>query len=351
MRITCAYSGLKLQISHFPAALDNREAIHPIFYIPQKKLLNYVFKWSQAELTPTDSYLLFLALLNSTELINWATPAKITPRTDSIVANNMESLARIISYTNVISHPAFHMPGIVIDSGTNDLSNANMWIRDWQECYHEFASGYIREKEQEKIKNREQILQNFIKSANKPIQHYARILAEWAAEACDFPKSPTLVNGVSVPLSEFWKSIIVKCCKEEHIFTILAADINELIEYCEENLEHGSIYAHTLMELLRAGQRRQINYLGLGDADISTATYQIISNETTIEDANKMAMIQAAPDRLLPETAYPSKIAFLRAKLAFGMKQEWLKLQEATTAIQQTNEAIQVIQLPNGKEI
>ena len=264
MKLRCAYSGLHLEVSHFPGTLPDRLCYHPVFALPQKGLIQYIRKWGDAELTSQDSYLLFLALLNSTEKIEFRCAAQFIPgKTEQIVSNNLESLARIISYTNTIVHPSFQLPSIAITKETCNLSNARIWIQDWWDCFNAFQEGGIQEREIQKLKQREALLQTFIKNVNKPISHYAKILADWAAEAGEFPTFPVALAGSGVTsCSEYWKGIIIKCCKSEAIFSILASDLEELIQHCEDNIEHGSIYAHTLMELLRAGQRRQQNYLG-----------------------------------------------------------------------------------------
>lgn len=351
MKITCAYSGLQIQVQHFPASLSHRECCHPIFAIPQKSLLSYLRKWSNAELTSTDSYLLYLALLNSTDLVEFRIAARFIPgKTDSIVANNMESLARCISYSNIIKHPSFVLPRIAITPETATLTNSNIWVQNWMECYYNFQQGFLREREIQKIRQREALLQTFIKNINKPINHYAKILADWAAEAGEFPLFPITIEGASIRICDYWKQIIIKCCKSEAIFTILAEDLEELITHCEDNIEHGSIYAHTLMELLRAGQRRQKNYLGLGDVDLSDSntTYRIIAEDTSIEDATKLAMIDSAPTEKPVEGNYPSKIAFLRAKLKYEMKLDYQKQMETAAAL---SVASQTVTTDDGKEL
>lgn len=336
MRIRCAYSGLDIQIQHFPASLTHGETVHPIFFIPQKKLFQFIRKWGNAELTTHDSYLLFLALLNSTDKVDFRIPASyLGSATDSIVANNMEQLVRAISYANTIVHPAFDLPGIAITPETCNLTNAREWIKDWIACYHSFQSGEIAERESQIILRRESLLQTFIKDVNKPISHYAKIIADWAADAADFPLFPVVIEGRATSCREYWKTIIIKCCKSESIFSILTNDLDELISHCEENIDHGSIYAHTLMQLLRAGKQRQFNYLGLGDVDLSNSftPYRILEDDTSVEMAAKLAMIDSAPAEKPIEGNYPSRIAFLRAKIKWEMKCDYQAQMETAAAI------------------
>jgi len=324
MRILCAYSGLEFKVEHFPATLVSREICHPIFYLPQHKLISYIPKWYAGELTATDSYLLYLALLNSTELIEWRVPALKTNKSVGIVAHNIESLASIVSKMNVIKHPAFVLPRFVISPETKTLENSTFWIQTWVDQYNEWSSGYRTRTLDEKITRREEALERLINNSSRTVESYANILADWAILAGNFPKSTTEVLGKQVPLCEYWRSIIKACAKNESIFSIPKKDLEELVEYCEEEIPHGSKYAHTLMEFLRNGLRKQKNYLGLGDIDLnSEVTYRILSPDTSVEDANKQALIDSAPKEEPRESQYPTKISFLKAKLKWQMAESY----------------------------
>lgn len=314
---------MNLEVSHFPGTLSCTRCIHPLFYEKQSTLLSHSRKWDAAELTRTDSYLLFLALMNSTGLVHFHSPAHYAPNTDSFVASSMESLTRCIGYINSIRHPAFEAPQIVISRETADLAHAYAWINLWHDAVDEFLHGAAARRESQLMIRREATLQAFIKEAQRPISDYARILADWASVAASFPSYLTPIDSAILPLDVYWRSIIVKCCKAEHIFTIPEADLVELIDHCEKNLEHGSIYSYTLLDLLRAGHKRMQNYLGLGSADLDVTTYTMVDADTPTEIANKLAMIQSAPSHAPQLAEYPTKLAYLRAKAAYQMAQEY----------------------------
>jgi len=335
MRITCAYSGLELQVTHFPASLSNREAMHPIFLIKQKSLLQYLRKWSAGELTEKDSYLLYLALMHSTDQMEFRVPARFTEHTTSIVSQNMEHLARVIGYSNIIVHPHFSMPCIAITRDNADLANSRIWIQDWMQCIIDFQDGNVAAKIQEKLARREQVLHNFIKNVNRPISHYAKILADWAADAAEFPVTPlTPEPGKSVSTREYWKTIIIRCCKAESIFTIPREDLECLIRWCEDNIDHGSLYAHSLMSLLRAGMARQSNFLGDDGINMSLTTYSLMPDDSSPEAAAKQALIDSAPKTEPVRGEYPSQIAYLRARGAFRMAQDYYHELEVATAVE-----------------
>jgi len=335
MKVLCALSGVTFNVDHVPGYLNSREAHHPIFDIPQKHLLSYARKWASHELTEKDSWLVYLALFNSTDQMIWRVPAKETPQTKSIVANNMEPLLRAIAKINTISHPSFVIPKLVITPDTQDFVNSHYWIESWHKSYSDFCEGYKDEMQRERVVKRERTLERLIKDHEKPISHYARVLAEWAADAGNFPTFLVNLGNRVIKCNEYWKEIIVACSKQDAIWKIPQEDIQELLDHCEEHLYAEGIFSNELLGFLRAGLKLKDDYLGFGDIDIpSPAQYQIISTSTNPEDVNKMAMIQSAPDSLPIESNYPSKLAYLRAKVKWDMKAKYTQELEAKQALQ-----------------
>lgn len=324
-KILCGISGIEFKVEHCSIYLSSREYAHPIFFIEQKKLLGLYSKYIHGELPEIDSYLLFLALLNSTDLIDWRVPASYTSQTQSIIANNIDTLVKVVSHINAIKNPHFTCAKIVISPETKTLDNCKYWIQSWVDSYNDFLSGNKKRELLDDILAIESRLEHIIKDANKKEAKYAAVLADWADKAGSFPKFPVKYQNTSIPCNEYWKLIIRKAVNTESIFSIPKSDIIELIEHCEDSIEHGSIYSHSLMSILRTGLEKQNSFLGLGDVDIKASTYRILDAESSVEDANKLAMIDSAPTEKPIESKYPSKIAYLRAKLKYDMAQEYAK--------------------------
>jgi len=324
--ITCAYSGIVFKCDHFPMTLSNSECAHPVFLLPQHKLLSYASKWSADELTHTDSYLLFLALMNSTSLLEWRHPVHHHTGTNSLVAANMEALLRIIGKINIIKHPKFVLPSFAVTRDTCTLDNVHYWIEAWHESFLEFMRGYKEQTEQERITRREYALERMIKSTQlKNAKKYASALANWAELAGQFPTFAMLhpLTHNPVTIAEYWKEIITACIREEKIFQYPSSDVDELITHCEDLIPHGSISAASLMDLLRAGKRSQSSYLCLSDFDITAFKSGTLSSEDVVETTNKIAMIQNAPLTPPIRTDYSSEIEFVRAKARYRMKQQY----------------------------
>ena len=313
MKILCKYSGIQFDVSHFPFTLESREIAHPVFAIPQQKLIVALAKKWPDELTPMDSYLGFLSLLHSTGKIDWKVPCIYSPQIDPIIAANMPALIKTVGIISSVTHPAFTYPAFVISPDTRNLATVKHWIELWQSCYIQFQEGNKRAQLHDRIVRREQAMERLIKDPSKNTANYANQLAEWAALAGAFPTGTVPVDGQQISLADYWKGMIRKAARGEAVFTLNDVDLQELIEHCENEIEHGSIYSYTLMKVLRDAQERKRNFLGLGDLDIQTSTYRILSKEDTVERANILAMIDSAPTTKPIESNYPDKVSYLRA--------------------------------------
>jgi hypothetical protein len=319
-KLTCSKSGVIFQCEHMPLATYNE---HPLFAVPQKRLISLAGQWAAQRLTPTESYLLYLALLDSTDLVVWRTPAHyMGAQTDAIVAGEMESLLHIIAKINVINHPSFTLPSFAVGAETASLENSRHWIQVWTDNYREWYTDYLdagkREELKEVLDHREEALQRLIKSST-PVEAYANTLAEWASIAGAFPATttPHPVTGMPTPLGEYWKQLIRTIANEDKMWRYPRADLVELIEHCEGAIVHGNIYAHTLMKYLRSGLRKYDDYLGFGDISIGSSggtPFTVMSPALSgIHAINRAALLNTAPEEEPKKHQYPTTLAWLKA--------------------------------------
>ena len=322
MKILCAYSGLEFQVEHFPFYLSTQQTIHPVFHIPQKKLLSLLRKWSEQEFTPTDSYLYTLALLNSSELIHWYSPAKRTPFTPAIIAQNIEGLVRALLKLNTVPNPETVFPSFAITKETASLSNLGEWIADWEQAYKDFKDGYRSAHDSRKLLTREAALQRLIKSPHAPVQKIASQIAAWAAQAGNFPTflipSP-FVKNLKISCSDYWQTLIIRCAKNENIYALSEKDLQELLEHCEEHIPVGSIYSNHLFSVLRKGLAKNKDFLGL--STLGSYTLLEESAATNVEAANLISIINSAPSEEPKKEDYPSSFKYLQAKLRWDAAQ------------------------------
>jgi hypothetical protein len=263
-RFICCYSGLEIQTNHFPlylSARENKTACHPIFHVPQKSLLAYARKWSARELTPADSYLLYVALLRSTDLIYFRHAAAYIERTevehefgirhsalgtDHIVANNMAALMIAVSRINSVTTPTVKFPEVVITAETATLWNSKHWIDAWNLVWQDYIAGISRQERLVRQSDRELAL-------HKKIESYAHDLAAWADEAACFPTYSVYDSELDkkICLNEYYKSLIIHACNRR-FSEIPIGDLRDLLEFCHENITAGSIQSFILYENLDA---------------------------------------------------------------------------------------------------
>jgi hypothetical protein len=213
------------------------------------------------------------------------------------------------------------------------MENSYHWIQVWIQNYNDWSQNVKDHSNDIELRRRELALQKLIKTSHKSIEDYPRILAAWARVAADFPTFTITVQSRKMELADYWESIIVKCAKEETIFQIPEADLNELVEHCEDELVgDGSLNAISLMRYLRKGQAKQRNFLGLGDIDLASKSgtaYRILKPNESAEDANIQNMIDSAPDKEPNKKDYTDLISYIKAKARWNIKSNYSILQNA----------------------
>ena len=333
--ILCNKSGILFHCEYMPISLSNREYYHPLFTLPKKRLLALAGDWAVGKIPKTESYLLFLALLDSTSLIQWRQPARYTDKTNAIVANNMENLLHIIGKIDVIKHPTFTLPQFVISYDTGDLSNVHHWIQTWIGIYNDWHTGYKFAATERLLERREQALEKLIRSEhvvaadknNKILlatnDKLGINIAEWAADAGSFPKSLMTHPFIHTPItiSDYWKQIIRASIDMSKIWYYPQKDIEELIDHSEDYISHGSIYAHTLMARLKGGLQKKADFESFGDFDLDSedTRFTLLDAETDNYTVNKMAAINAAPKDEPKRENYATHFLYIKAKLNWSL--------------------------------
>ena len=323
MKAYCGISGLALEISHFPGVLDTATFNHPIFKLQQKTLLSRTTQFFNSQFSPTENYLYYLALLNSTDLMRWNVPARYTEATPRIIAANTELLIRIIGRISIIKHPAFQLPQISINKDTCTLENSYIWLKSWEQGINDFLDGNRNQQLRERIVKRENALERLIKNPNKDIREYVHHLAKWANEVSEFPNMNVSHEGKTITLAEYWQWVIHECAGKR-AWKIPRNDIQELIDYLTDNVETGTIFSHTLFKLLTNGLKANMNYLGFGEHNTGTIkSYELLDENASVEQANILAMIMAAPQEEPELNQFPNKFEYMKALAKWKMAQRY----------------------------
>lgn len=309
-RIYCAISGLSFSCEHGPLTILPEDGyFHPMFALPYKKLYTLYSKHCNGELTETDSYLLFLAFLHSTDQVHWNRPVTAKPRdsaTIALIENNIHQLIRVIELTGAITIPSFKQPSFSVNKDNCSLEQIPNWILAWENNITAFRENYASQRTHEDLVKLENRIQYFLSSGTDP-KSYATLVANWANKAAEFPYHK----------EEYWCKIIRSCFNDSKMFSTPIADIREVKEYCEQNIEAGSIYFHALMSTLREGSARHTNFLGLGSTASNSLGYTLLPSDTTKDQTEVEAIIAKAPVEAPIRADYESDLAFIRAKLRY----------------------------------
>lgn len=340
-RILCSLSGIEFKVEHHQIYLHSREYHHPIFSASLYDLLSLSTRYYNNQFSETEEYLYYLALFKSTDLVDFRVPAQFTQTTQSIVASNLFNLHAIIEKMSHLGMDrcanTLQFARFVISPDTKSLSCTKDWIDIWNANYTDYQSGYKTSTRISQLSKLEHSLERYIKDRSKDISTYSSILASWAAKASGFEYDTQIVadgtdNDRPIPLNQYWKKLIIFCAKNEDIFRIHDGDLSELIDYCEDSLDlvSNGIFSHTLMAILRSCQKKKKDFLDLGDIDIGSrgVTYRTLDADASIEDANKLALIESAPISQPKLSEYPNKLAYLKAKMKYDLASEYRKSQE-----------------------
>jgi hypothetical protein len=310
----CAKSGIPFRVDYFPYNFNEGELHHPVFDLSyealvSKELLN---KRLHRQFTEIDTKLYFLALLHSSNLVEFHTYARPIL---SICELNIEPLIDILDWIHTIQHPRLSMPHMAITVDTATLDNVRNWIAAWNSAKSDFENGYRTLTISQQIIAKESTLQRLIRDQQKEVSDFSGILADWAKLSAEFPTFLTTVNGVTLSIAEYWKQILVTCSKTPtHIWRLDIDDMKELLAHLEDNLPHGTMYAHATMKLIREGIATHNNYLG----------FSIINYASDIETANTKSLAANAPQDEPRLEQYPNKIMYLKDKIRWQQAQKLL---------------------------
>lgn len=318
-KVTCAISGIPYTTTHFSnLTVSHTEGmVHPIFAMPRSTLYPLYTQHCKGQLSDTDSYLLFLAFFHSSGQVTWKYPASLDPKSPEasrLIETNFSSLLRVLEQSDLISHPSFEQPSFAVYYDNSSMAHLSNWILAWEKNINHFYSYRASQDEIDAMQKLENKLTWHILSGESP-EKYARVIANWAAKAGEFPPEVT-------PL---WKETIISCFNATKMFNTPLTLLNEIKEHIELNVEVGSIHFHTLYKVINEGIAKHADFLGgasLGYTILPSLDDDLgSSNLSEQKGTAKLATIASnAPDKPPVATDYPTSLAYLKARLAYKVQ-------------------------------
>lgn len=259
MNLRCPISGLSYTAS---SGYGHGIATHPFLLSSNRTSLTAQLQdYLTGDLTSDnansdESYLYCLAWLPILGVTFSATVDKESAH--PFLLANLERMVTIIGKLD--NHVRSAFPSFIVTEADRDLSSLPNWLNAIQDCIADISRSRAEFTKDRKLSTIEESLERIIHSVQtKDIPRAAKIIANWAAVAGDFPLG--IINDPhanKTNIRDYWCNIIVNSFKEDNMMLlemrVSVADMDELIEHCEYNIPHGSSYAHILMTKIRAAK-------------------------------------------------------------------------------------------------
>ena len=320
MKHYCPISGINWESQHGNFMQEMLHP-HPIFAASPTKLLQQRTNWFAGRIeNELDRRLLFLALLNSTEQVEFDHPASPS---DKVVQTNFPALFKHTEWILRLKVPSLTLPRFRVSKESCDLANVRHWMECWQMEREAFEAGYKRHEDDKKQAERERILERNIKSPSKRAEEYAGLLATWALQAAGAPEE----------MRRYWRELFL--LKAPQLYSANPDHVQELYDFLEAELEPGSIYSHKALwyvqSILKRVKAGWSSVLGIEEEEEATgAIFQI---DDDLMRANMLAIVAKAPASRPDRKMYPTEAAYLKALIAWEMREKMLREQQDQQAV------------------
>lgn len=328
MKLICPLSGIEWKAEGFETGHRKIKLKHPIFLSDLRSLVARETDWQAGRLSEEEKILLFLATLHYSDLCLWHHPARPSIK---IVEQNYLHLLKLVLWKDSVVSPRLALPRFSINKDTYTLENFHFWLQAWESAKAEWEAG-IRIQQRNEMKSRletylEARIRAVVVGTQKETEKYLKVLAAWAELAADFPTFEILHPITKRPcsISDYWKEII--CTTTNKLWQYPIQDIKELEDHLIDNLDDtSSLYAGALLRRVRKLISGQTTDLGLEIIEIreeetGRKKYEIVETISPAEQLSMQALIEKAPEQEPKEQDYPTKAAYLLARIAWKAKQ------------------------------
>tara|TARA_R110000744_G_scaffold380321_1_gene500695 strand:+ start:2900 stop:3679 length:780 start_codon:yes stop_codon:yes gene_type:complete len=236
----------------------------------------------------------------------------------------MRQLVAVLEQSRAILHPHFEQPKFRVTYDNSSLEQIPNWIKAWRKNVTNFGELRLDEKEYESLKKLTNKFTYLINNGTEPAV-LAQTVANWASRAAEFPKDKI----------QLYKTTIANSFHRARMFNTPLALLKEVKEYCQSNIDVGSIHFHTLTKTLDAGIKNHIDYLG-GDSQSTGYTLlpSISANDKEViqrTEAELAIIVSNAPSSEPLAENYSTNLEFLRAKLAYRVAQNRARVEKKAT--------------------
>lgn len=317
---------------------------------PLETLLSRAGNWSNGELAPVEQYILFIALLKSTDLVKFETAAK--PKRNIVVAN-MPRLLKVAAWVGFMRTKTY-LPSYVINEDTAGLSNIHNWLDSLQEAKDTFNAGHWTIGSYDKLNRRQEALERMLKSPTRNEHRFTGLLTDWALTASQ--------ADVKLDKSrlEYWTAIFR--ARGNELANIPLDDIMDVVDYMELHLDSykGGIFARAALHHIRsqAAKKERGDFFGILDEDIFNFDpvdvlenpFKLLPNDAP-QQRNLKQLAAEAPLVKPERENYPNSFSYLRDLAKYNIAARTrTAIVSAVNAVTQTGNKVEAGHSENNDE-
>ncbi len=163
-------------------------SLHPIFKAKKSIILNpnMIFRFQDAK-SWREKRLYFLAVINSTDLINWNHFGEPESHTIEFCFHQAVSLASWIDYARHKIADKVAFPRYVVDKENQQMRNIPIWLNTIQDIRNIFLKDYNDELLKKDLNDRAQAIEKEFRKATITGFAFTAPLAKWALETAGCP--------------------------------------------------------------------------------------------------------------------------------------------------------------------
>lgn len=313
MRAICKISGLPLYKSPYLIGFDLAD-IHPIFRAKRKLILTpqMVHNFMRAQ-AAEEKKLIFLAVMNATELVEWRAVANPSQATCEKYFFKLMHTAGWLAHAEYTYRHIVGFPQFVCDETTSDLLSVGNWITALEDLKDQIIRKDIDRDRAASLSQKEAEIRREIAEATLLHRAFTPTLARWALDFASLPRDDERYNRyikiMCSPLSEAWLYEIDEL-----------RDIEELLS-CELPAEHPQVISvmFQVRELIKECRKGFREFAVFNEQDEEGESFVIIDDETGIVTKSKHLI--DVPTEEPVQKDYATKAAWLVAKAKFMLSQ------------------------------
>jgi hypothetical protein len=309
MQVICKFSGLPFQYSNYMLGM-NLADIHPVFRAKKKLILSphFVHSFSKSQ-SLDEKKLIFLAVLNTTDLIEFREPA--SPSLQTLESNfyHLMHTSEWLAYAEYLYKQVVEFPHYVVAGETANLHNIGNWIKSLDEIRDQIIRKDIDRDRAAALHQRMAEIKNELGIAASLHRAFTPMLARWALDFASLDRNDERYN----------RYIKILCSPLADAWVYDPAELKELEHYLENELP----IDHPQVISVMAQVRLFISARKTGYKDFSVFSEDDESGEgfTILEEDGEGNFVARKSQHLIDVPTeeplignYKSKVEFLRAQ-------------------------------------